>query len=134
MNSSEELHYHRVATSKVKTEHTEKTIGFLIVTSQVERMSTLNCMTPVHPCSSFPDYLDTVTICRMYNVVVAKGDKAYAEITNAKMIYKNFGYSPEQITQSSVKCQDLGKGYRYFPWSDGCVINSSQFLQFRSIL
>ncbi|KAH9820096.1 hypothetical protein DFH28DRAFT_955383 [Melampsora americana] len=65
-----------------------------------------------------------ISYCRkpggtMYNVVIAHKDDSYIQIENANVIQESFGYSPELIIMSSVRCQKLNRGYRYSPWADG---------------
>ncbi|KAG0143199.1 hypothetical protein CROQUDRAFT_81382 [Cronartium quercuum f. sp. fusiforme G11] len=55
----------------------------------------------------------------MYNIILSVNDKSVNEIDNANVIYEFYGYSTELIIKSSIKCQELGKGFNYVPWKDG---------------
>ncbi|EGF96973.1 uncharacterized protein MELLADRAFT_114698 [Melampsora larici-populina 98AG31] len=65
-----------------------------------------------------------ISYCRkpggtMYNLFISHGDDAFWQIENGQVIQESFGYSPELIIMSSVRCQKLNRGYRYSPWADG---------------
>ncbi|OAV99719.1 hypothetical protein PTTG_25269 [Puccinia triticina 1-1 BBBD Race 1] len=53
----------------------------------------------------------------MHNIVIAKDGKTYNEINNAALINDYFGIGTELIVTSSIKCQNMNKGWNYVPWS-----------------
>ncbi|WAQ85640.1 hypothetical protein PtA15_6A268 [Puccinia triticina] len=53
----------------------------------------------------------------MHNIVIAKDGKTHNDINSASLINSYFGISTELIINSSIKCQNMNKGWNYVPWA-----------------
>lgn len=59
----------------------------------------------------------------MYNVVRAKGKHTKNDIYNAHVIREKYGFTAEEITRTSLECQNKYGGFEHDPLNDPYVLS-----------